>query len=367
MVPRRCGCRGNDAAYSFVVNLIIPGTPVLSLVAVFINEHHPDILDGPASTTSAIGHRPASKSSPALIGMQDRQQPCLQRLSSASSSANVLHAGLARASGSSTAGAHSSSNGPAAVGRDERESRYATPVAGRPVDAGSDDSPSVSSSAANAAAGLARGSCDSALQGSPAAGGEEDEEAYQRPRDVNDWQPFDFALHRFLHGGAATRQAMFKLIPHIAEGSWVIKQSVGTVPVILGNKLQTVYYQTDRYIEATVDVTSSSAAAYITGACACSFCCRGVAQLCRRVAHETQHPMMTRVWGLEVIKSLHWMPCSRTLTPRTLVGSICLCLGLYDDDKPNLAVLICLCCLSAFLIHVCCDRHGAWCHQEPGH
>jgi hypothetical protein len=66
---------------------------------------------------------------------------------------------------------------------------------------------------------------------------------------------------------------MFKLIPHIAEGSWVIKQSVGTVPVILGNKLQTVYYQTDRYIEATVDVTSSSAAAYITGegdaGCAC--------------------------------------------------------------------------------------------------
>jgi hypothetical protein len=58
---------------------------------------------------------------------------------------------------------------------------------------------------------------------------------------------------------------MFKLVPHIAEGSWVIKQSVGTVPVIVGNKLKTVYYQTDRYIEATVDVTSSSAAAYITG------------------------------------------------------------------------------------------------------
>jgi hypothetical protein len=102
---------------------------------------------------------------------------------------------------------------------------------------------------------------------------DEDEASYQRPRDVNDWQPFDFALHRFLHGSPQTRQAMFKLIPHIAEGSWVIKQSVGTVPVILGNKLQTVYYQTDRYIEATVDVTSSSAAAYITSKCASSFRC----------------------------------------------------------------------------------------------
>jgi hypothetical protein len=118
-------------------------------------------------------------------------------------------------------------------------------VGGRPVDAASEGS--------SDAAGLGGG-----------APGEDEGPCYRRPHDVSDWQPFDFALHRFLHGGPQTRQAMFKLIPHIAEGSWVIKQSVGTVPVILGNKLQTVYYQTDRYIEATVDVTSSSAAAYIT-------------------------------------------------------------------------------------------------------
>jgi hypothetical protein len=36
--------RNNRAAFSFVVNLIIPGTPILSLVSVFINEHHPTIL-----------------------------------------------------------------------------------------------------------------------------------------------------------------------------------------------------------------------------------------------------------------------------------------------------------------------------------
>jgi hypothetical protein len=58
---------------------------------------------------------------------------------------------------------------------------------------------------------------------------------------------------------------MLKLIPCIAEGSWVIKQSVGTVPVIVGTKLATSYYQTERYLEASVDVTSNSAAAYITG------------------------------------------------------------------------------------------------------
>lgn len=58
---------------------------------------------------------------------------------------------------------------------------------------------------------------------------------------------------------------MFKLIPHIADGSWVIKQSVGTTPVIMGNKLRTTYHQTHRYFEVSIDVTSSSAAAYITG------------------------------------------------------------------------------------------------------
>jgi hypothetical protein len=36
--------RRNKAPFSFVLNLIIPGTPMLSLVLVFVNEHHPDIL-----------------------------------------------------------------------------------------------------------------------------------------------------------------------------------------------------------------------------------------------------------------------------------------------------------------------------------
>ena len=58
---------------------------------------------------------------------------------------------------------------------------------------------------------------------------------------------------------------MFKLIPHIADGSWLIKQSVGTTPVIMGNKLRTTYHATRRYFEVSIDVTSSSAAAYITG------------------------------------------------------------------------------------------------------
>lgn len=232
-------CRCNDAAYTFVVNLIIPGTPVLSLVAVFINEHHPDILDGPSCS---ISHNAAS--SPAAA--QQEQHSTLRRLSSSTS--NLPDPKLATSS-TGSAGVY---GGSSAV--------YGTPAGGRAV-SGEGSCGSTPNAAAAGAAALDRASHD-----------DEDEPTYQRPHDVNDWQPFDFALHRFLHGSPQTRQAMFKLIPHIAEGSWVIKQSVGTVPVILGNKLQTVYYETDRYIEATVDVTSSSAAAYITSKCALHTC-----------------------------------------------------------------------------------------------
>ena len=42
----------------------------------------------------------------------------------------------------------------------------------------------------------------------------------------------------------ALRSGAFKIIPRIAEGSWVIKQSVGqNTPVLLGRKLTTQYYR----------------------------------------------------------------------------------------------------------------------------
>ncbi len=49
--------------------------------------------------------------------------------------------------------------------------------------------------------------------------------------------------------GDAERNGMFKLIPHIADGSWVIKQSVGTVPVLMGTKLRTTYHSAGQYLE----------------------------------------------------------------------------------------------------------------------
>jgi hypothetical protein len=36
---------------------------------------------------------------------------------------------------------------------------------------------------------------------------------------------------------------MFKLIPSVEQGSWIIRQSVGNTPVLLGNKLKTEYHR----------------------------------------------------------------------------------------------------------------------------
>uniref|UniRef100_A0A383WFV0 Protein ENHANCED DISEASE RESISTANCE 2 C-terminal domain-containing protein n=1 Tax=Tetradesmus obliquus TaxID=3088 RepID=A0A383WFV0_TETOB len=84
------------------------------------------------------------------------------------------------------------------------------------------------------------------------------------PLDAGEeWTPFDFTMSRFLHGTDEERNGMFKLIPHCAKGSWVVSQSVGTTPVILGRKLATSYHTNERYIEVDVDVASTQAVAYI--------------------------------------------------------------------------------------------------------
>lgn len=51
----------------------------------------------------------------------------------------------------------------------------------------------------------------------------------------------------------------------MAEGSWVVKQSVGTTPVLIGHKLATHYTFTPSYCEVDVDIGSNSTANYITG------------------------------------------------------------------------------------------------------
>ncbi|KAI8473374.1 MAG: hypothetical protein J3K34DRAFT_519042 [Monoraphidium minutum] len=81
------------------------------------------------------------------------------------------------------------------------------------------------------------------------------------PRE--EWTPFQHALHRFLQAGDTERSNMLKMIPHVERGSWVLKQTVGTTPVIMGRKLATTYHVTDRYVEVDIDVSSCKTAGYI--------------------------------------------------------------------------------------------------------
>lgn len=65
------------------------------------------------------------------------------------------------------------------------------------------------------------------------------------------------------------RNKTFKLIPRITQGPWLVRSSVGTTPVLLGQKLRTNYYKGltrrgCRYIEADVDITSNAVANNIT-------------------------------------------------------------------------------------------------------
>ena len=69
----------------------------------------------------------------------------------------------------------------------------------------------------------------------------------ERDLHINLW------LRRFLDGSKSEeettklRNGAFKIIPRVAEGSWVIKQSVGqNTPVLLGRKLTTKYFRWGR-------------------------------------------------------------------------------------------------------------------------
>lgn len=70
---------------------------------------------------------------------------------------------------------------------------------------------------------------------------------------------------RFLDGSNETRNSLFKLIPSVVEGSWIIRQSVGHTPVIMGRKLRQTYHEGPGYFEVDIDVSSSRTAAAVVG------------------------------------------------------------------------------------------------------
>lgn len=62
-------------------------------------------------------------------------------------------------------------------------------------------------------------------------------------------QPFDISMARFLdetgdeQSVLQRRHSMFKIIPRIEKGSWLVRQAVAQTPVLLGKKLTTKYFR----------------------------------------------------------------------------------------------------------------------------
>lgn len=49
----------------------------------------------------------------------------------------------------------------------------------------------------------------------------------------------------------------------LKEGSWLMRQTMGSTPVIIGTKIGTSYHRGPNYLEVTVDISSNSTAASI--------------------------------------------------------------------------------------------------------
>ncbi|KAG4939455.1 hypothetical protein JHK84_045632 [Glycine max] len=67
-------------------------------------------------------------------------------------------------------------------------------------------------------------------------------------------------LHSFVHGDDAYRNSRFKLIPYIFKGPWIVKQSVGNKPSLLGKALDIRYIRGRNYLEVDINIGSSTVA-----------------------------------------------------------------------------------------------------------
>lgn len=94
---------------------------------------------------------------------------------------------------------------------------------------------------------------------------------YYRPReslmsdDSSSNSAFEELLHDFLDGSDGFRDERFKLIPCIVEGTFVVRQAVGSTPTILGKKLRQPYYRGESYFELDIDIRSSVVANRVVG------------------------------------------------------------------------------------------------------
>lgn len=72
-------------------------------------------------------------------------------------------------------------------------------------------------------------------------------------------------LQRFVDGDDEFRNSRLKLIPSVPKGSWIVRQSVGSTPCLLGKAIDCSYIRGPSYLEIDVDVSSSTVANGVLG------------------------------------------------------------------------------------------------------
>ncbi|XP_023738125.1 protein ENHANCED DISEASE RESISTANCE 2 [Lactuca sativa] len=73
-------------------------------------------------------------------------------------------------------------------------------------------------------------------------------------------------LKKFVEGDDAFRNSRFKLLPHVTKGPWIVKQSASRASLV-GQLLKVNYIRGNNYIEADIDVGSSTLARGVASTC----------------------------------------------------------------------------------------------------
>ncbi|KAF7809434.1 protein ENHANCED DISEASE RESISTANCE 2 isoform X1 [Senna tora] len=72
-------------------------------------------------------------------------------------------------------------------------------------------------------------------------------------------------MQRFVDGDDEFRNSRLKLIPSVPKGSWIVRQSVGSTPCLLGKAVDCNYIRGPKYLEIDVDIGSSTVANGVLG------------------------------------------------------------------------------------------------------
>ncbi|XP_057786608.1 protein ENHANCED DISEASE RESISTANCE 2-like isoform X2 [Salvia miltiorrhiza] len=72
-------------------------------------------------------------------------------------------------------------------------------------------------------------------------------------------------LQRFVDGDDEFRNSRLKLIPSVPKGSWIVRQSVGSTPCLLGKAVDCNYIRDPKYLEVDIDIGSSTVANGVLG------------------------------------------------------------------------------------------------------